>query len=209
MGYTLLSKEFESALRKITMMRYGLILTCHLKESYDEEGKLVAAKPDLNNRCLKIVNSLVDIIAVITQSWNEKGESERWIRTRSTPTITAGSRYKYLDELIPFGFHELENALARAIDKEAENGANVVDSAPIYTGENLDFDAIMAEARQIWTSLVEKATTDDEKANVVRTLSKKAEMVFGHPVKLSEVTEDQVELLNLVLIDFRDVAKKY
>lgn len=207
-GYTLLSKEFESALRKITMMGYGLLLTCHLKESFDEEGKLIAAKPDLNNRCLKVVNGLVDVIAVITQTWNEKGESERWIRTRSTPAITAGSRYKYLDELIPFGFHEFENALARAIDKEAENGANVVDSAQIYTGEKLDFDAIMAEARQIWTSLVEKASTDEEKTDVVRTLSKKAEMVFGHPVKLSEVTEDQVDLLNLVLIDFRDVASK-
>ncbi len=66
----------------------------------------------------------------------------------------------------------------------------------------------MAEARQIWTSLVEKASTDEEKTDVVRTLSKKAEMVFGHPVKLSEVTEDQVDLLNLVLIDFRDVASK-
>lgn len=67
----------------------------------------------------------------------------------------------------------------------------------------------MAEARQIWTSLVEKASTDEEKTDVVRTLSKKAEMVFGHPVKLSEVTEDQVDLLNLVLIDFRDVASKH
>ena len=60
-GYTQLSKEFEGALRKITMLSYGLIMTCHLKESYDEEGKLIGAKPDLNNRCLKIVNGIVDI----------------------------------------------------------------------------------------------------------------------------------------------------
>lgn len=33
-------------------------MTCHLKETYNEEGHLISAKPDLNNRCLKIVNGL-------------------------------------------------------------------------------------------------------------------------------------------------------
>ena len=58
LGYAALSKEFDSALRKITMMGYGLIMTCHLKESTDDDGKVVGYKPDLNNRCLKIVNGL-------------------------------------------------------------------------------------------------------------------------------------------------------
>ena len=57
-AYSQLSKEFENGLRKITMMGYGLILTCHLKETYDEEGHFIGGKPDLNNRCLKIVNGL-------------------------------------------------------------------------------------------------------------------------------------------------------
>ena len=91
-GYAALSKEFDNALRKITMMGYGLIMTCHLKESSDENGEITGYKPDLNNRCLKIVNGLVDIIGVITQTWDEQGESHRWIQTRTTPTIVAGSR---------------------------------------------------------------------------------------------------------------------
>lgn len=57
-GYAQLAKEFETSLRKITMLGYGLIMTCHLKESVDDEGHLIAAKPDLNNRCLKVVNGL-------------------------------------------------------------------------------------------------------------------------------------------------------
>lgn len=204
-GYTQLSKEFEGALRKITMLSYGLIMTCHLKESYDEEGKLIGAKPDLNNRCLKIVNGIVDIIGVITQTWNEKGESERWVQTRSTPTITAGSRYKFLSPKIPFGFHEFETALAKAIDMEEQNGARVVDNAPIITNEKHDFNATMSEAREIWTSLVNNAQTDEDKADVVRVMSKKVEMIFGRKMKLSEVTEDQVDLLYLALLDLRDL----
>ena len=200
-GYAALSKEFDSALRKITMMGYGLIMTCHLKESSDENGEVTGYKPDLNNRCLKIVNGLVDIIGVITQTWDEQGESHRWIQTRSTPTIVAGSRYKYLAPRIPFGYNEFLEALGQAIDKEQENGAVVTDTAPIDTFEKLDYKAIRAEASELWTTLVEK---DPENAPIIL---KKVEIIFGRPMKLSEITEDQVDLFNLVVLDMRDMLK--
>lgn len=40
------------------MMRYGLIMTTHLKEVLNDNGEIVGYRPDLNNRCLKIVNGL-------------------------------------------------------------------------------------------------------------------------------------------------------
>lgn len=187
------------------MNGYGLIMTTHLKQEIDEEGHITKARPDLNNRCLKIVNGLVDAICVITQTWNEKGESERWIRTRATPTIEAGSRFRFLDPLIPFGFNQLEDAFTRAIEKEEQLGAQVVENTPIVTEEKLDFNALMSEAREIWTSKVNGASTDEEKEAVVRVMSKKVELVFGRKIKLSEVTEDQVDLLNLVLLDLRNM----
>ena len=200
-GYSALSKEFDNALRKITMMGYGLIMTCHLKESTDENGEITGYKPDLNNRCLKIVNGLVDIIGVITQTWDEHGESHRWIQTRSTPTIVAGSRYKYLAPRIPFGYNEFLEALGQAIDREQENGAVVTDTAPIDTFEKLDYKAIRTEASELWTVLVER---DPENAPIIL---KKVEMIFGRPMKLSEITEDQVDLFNLVVLDMRDMLK--
>lgn len=202
-GYAALSKEFDSSLRKITMMGYGLIMTCHLKESSDENGEIIGYKPDLNNRCLKIVNGLVDIIGVITQTWDEQGESHRWIQTRSTPTIVAGSRYKYLAPRIPFGYNEFLEALSQAIDKEQENGAVVTDTAPVDTFEKLDYKAIRAEASELWTVLVEK---DPENAPIIL---KKVEIIFGRPMKLSEITEDQVDLFNLVVLDMREMLESY
>ena len=136
-GYSALSKEFETSLRKITMLGYGLIMTCHLKENTNSDGDVIGYKPDLNNRCLKIVNGLVDIIGVITQSWNEKGESERWIQTRATPTITAGSRFRYLEPKIRFGYQEFVDALARAIEAEEKHGAVVVETTEKNTEENV------------------------------------------------------------------------
>ena len=200
-GYAALSKEFDNALRKITMMGYGLIMTCHLKESSDENGEITGYKPDLNNRCLKIVNGLVDIIGVITQTWDEHGESHRWIQTRSTPTIVAGSRYKYLAPRIPFGYNEFLEALGQAIDREQENGAVVTDTAPIDAFEKLDYKAIRAEASELWTVLVER---DPDNAPIIL---KKVEMIFGRPMKLSEITEDQVDLFNLAVLDMREMLE--
>ena len=200
-GYAALSKEFDNALRKITMMGYGLIMTCHLKESSDENGEITGYKPDLNNRCLKIVNGLVDIIGVITQTWDEHGESHRWIQTRSTPTIVAGSRYKYLAPRIPFGYNEFLEALGQAIDREQENGAVVTDTAPIDTFEKLDYKAIRAEASELWSVLVER---DPDNAPIIL---KKVEMIFGRPMKLSEITEDQVDLFNLAVLDMREMLE--
>lgn len=200
-GYAALSKEFEHALRKITMLGYGLIMTCHLKESMDNDGNILGYKPDLNNRCLKIVNGLVDIIGVIIQTWDEKGESHRWIQTRSTPTITAGSRYKYLAPRIPFGYKEFLAALNEAIDMEQENGATVTDSAPELFTEKLSYKQIREEAAEIWKVLVER---NPENAAIIL---KKVEMIFGRPMKLSEITEDQVDLFNLVLLDMKEMLE--
>jgi hypothetical protein len=202
-GYPALSKEFEASLRKITMMGYGLIMTCHLKESADADGNVIGYKPDLNNRCLKIVNGLVDIIGVITQTWNDKGESERWIQTRATPTITAGSRFRYLEPKIPFGYKEFVDALAKAIEAEEANGATVVDKIERTSEEKVSFNDLMEEAKALWTKLV--GTGDSASKEVADAILKKVEMIMGHKMKISEFTEDQVDLLLMVVDEMREM----
>ena len=198
-GYSALSKEFETSLRKITMLGYGLIMTCHLKENTNSDGDVIGYKPDLNNRCLKIVNGLVDIIGVITQSWNEKGESERWIQTRATPTITAGSRFRYLEPKIRFGYQEFVDALARAIEAEEQHGAVVVETTEKNTEEKVDFNSLRKEAQELWTELVGK---DEENAVIIL---KKIEIIMGRKMKLSEFTEDQADLMALVVAEMREM----
>ena len=63
----------------------------------------------------------------------------------------------------------------------------------------MDYKAIRAEAYDLWQQLGEK---DPENAPVIL---KKVEMIFGRPMKLSEITEDQVDLFNLVVLDMRDM----
>ena len=151
-------------------------------------------------RAYDIVNQLVDIIGYIDVTWDEQGNSERWLYTRKTPTIMAGSRFPYLAPKIKFGYRELAEAINDAIDKQQkEDGAVVVDKVEAKQKEVLDFKTVRERARELWTALVEK---DADNADIIL---KKIEMVFGRKMKMSEVTEDQVDLLNLVVLDMEDM----
>lgn len=202
-GYAKTKQEFENCLRKITMLGYGLVLISHIetrKEKIDDEHEREILAPSMPKRCYEVVNQIVDIIGYIATEWDDEGNSQRWLYTRQTPTIMAGSRFKYLAPKIKLGYDELVEAINTAIDKQRElDGATVVDKTETKTEEKLNFDTIRQEAEVLWGNLVGK-----DPANADRIL-KKVEMIFGRKVKLSEITEDQVDLFNLVLIDMKEM----
>ena len=114
----------------------------------------------------------------------------------------AGSRFKYLSPKIKFGYQELVDAIADAIEKsEKLDGAVVVDSEELVAAENeiLSYDAVRAEALELWTRLI--AQNEENAARIL----KKVEMIFGRQMKLSEITEDQVDLYNLVVLEMREM----
>ena len=206
-GYTACKKEFENCLRKITQLGYGLVIIAHVDKRIEktvDDTEIEILGPAIPKRAYDIVNQLVDIIGYIDITWDEDGNSERWLYTRKTPTVMAGSRFKYLSPKIKFGYDELVAAISDAIEKaERLDGAKVVDKVePAPIKEEMSFKAIREEASQLWTKLVEK-----DKENVAIIL-KKVEMVFGRPLKLSEITEDQADLFYLVLLDMRDLVKE-
>lgn len=206
-GYTQLTQEFEAFLRRITMLGYGLILITHVdvrRETIDN-NEIEYFSPSLNKRCYPICNRIVDIIGYIGLEWTEDGVGERWLYTRKTPTIMAGSRFKHLAPKIKFGYDELVNAVADAIEKsERLDGATVVDTMVQKSEEKLDYDALRSEAFAIWQKLVGEGDAANEE--MARRIQKRVEMIFGRPMKISEITEDQVDLLQLVVLDMRDLA---
>ena len=208
-GYTACKKEFENSLRKITQLGYGLVIIAHVErriEKRADDSEVEILGPAIPKRAYEIVNQLVDIIGYIDITWDEEGNSERWLYTRKTPTIMAGSRFKYLEPKIKFGYNELVNAISDAIDKaEKLDGATVVDKSERIIEEALDYNAIRAEASALWKQLVGEG--ENANAEMAKTILKKVEMIFGRTMKLSEITEDQVDLFNLVVIEMRDLAK--
>lgn len=207
-GYASCKKEFESALRKITMLGFGICCICHSevkKEAGPNDTIVEVVSPAMPSRAADVVNRLVDIIAYIDVSYDENGQAVRRFITRRTPTIMAGSRLPYLDAVIPFSYESLVEAIGRAIDRQQEiDGAKVVDTATAQVESKLDYNALMAEASALWKQIV--VIDGEVNEDAARRVQKRVEMIFGRVVKISEITEDQVDLLNLVVMDMRDLV---
>jgi hypothetical protein len=208
-AYASCKKEFESALRKITMLGFGICCICHSevkKESGPDETIIETVAPAMPSRAADVVNRLVDIIAYIDVSYDESGKAIRNFVTRRTPTIMAGSRLPYLDAVIPFSYDSLVDAIGRAIAKQEEmDGAQVVDTTEFLAEDKLDYATLRSEAEGLWKTLV--ATEDGMNEDMARRIAKRVEMIFGRPMKISEITEDQTDLLNLVVIEMRELAQ--
>lgn len=208
-GYASCKKEFESALRKITMAGYGICCICHSevkKETGPNDTVIEVVSPAMPSRAADVVNRLVDIIAYIDVSYDDNGNAIRNFITRRTPTVMAGSRLPYLDPVIPFSYDGLVEAIGKAIDRQQQiDGAQVVDTKVAHVEEKLDYNAIRNEAMALWTRLV-SSDNDDANEEMARRIQKRVEMIFGRQIKLSEITEDQVDLFNLVVMDMRDLA---
>jgi len=207
-GYTACKKEFETSIRRITQLGYGVVLIAHSAsrvEKTADGSDVEIISPDLPKRAAEVCNGIVDIIGYIGNEW-VNGERKRWLYTRETPTLFAGSRFKYMPDKIPFGYQQLVDAIADAIEMaEEKDGATVVDSIKVKSEERLDFNTVLDHARELWTKLV--GTGDNAKPDVANTILKKIEITMGRRMKLSEFTEDQVDLLQLVVIDMEDMLK--
>lgn len=203
-GFGMVKQEMEETLRKISMLGLGIILIAHSArrvEKQSDDTEIEFFSPDLDKRCYTIVNQLVDIIAYIDIVWDNEGNSKRWLYTRRTPTVMAGSRWKYLDPKIPFGYNELVDAIGRAIERqEKEDGAVVTDERKPLIDDERTFEEVEAEARDLWAKAVSK---DEKNADKIMDI---VEKVFGQRLKLSNITPAQKDLYEVVVAEMRDLV---
>lgn len=205
-GWTQYKKEFENAFRELTYLGYGIVFLAHSKskatEFIDAEGEIISSVfPDLPKTGMNIVNRLVDVISYLAVEFDEYGTSSRYLYTRQTPYIFAGSRYKYLQEKILFGYDELVEAIAVAIEKTVtEDGAEAKDHTELLPIKRKTFEEVKEEAKQLWMELT--ANNNEKKAQLILGIIKKH---LGKDSKLSEFTESQQETLEVIINDMREL----
>lgn len=70
--------------------------------------------------------------------------------------------------------------------------------------DKLVFADVRARAQELWSKIV--GVGDNANPEAAKAVLKKIEMTMGHKMKLSEFTEDQVELLALVVSEMEDMV---
>ena len=210
-GWNMLKNEFSEFWREITLLGFGILFIAHSKEKptemRNEDGEAITAVcPDLQNQCYTIINSIVDIIGYLQVQMNPDGSSERFLYTRSTPTVFAGSRYQYLAPKIKFGYQELVDAIGDAIDKAVElDGAQVTDHTEVIQIKDRPFDEVMADAKKLWSAYLESASTDEEKDQHLNLMKDIIKRIFGNEsFKLSQAVPSQSNLVELFCDELRE-----
>lgn len=206
-GYKLVRDEFDTSLRSIPMMGYGLVMISHaqvMTVTSEDGTEYSRTVPTLAKQPRGIVLSMADIIGY-AKSIERDGESRTVLFLRGTPQFEAGSRFKHTPPAIRFDYDALVKAIADAIEKEEEDkGADAV----VEKGENLyaeteqiSFAEMKAEIKDLTTKLIEVKGADEAK-QIMKNL---VEAHLGKNKTLKDVTESQVEQLSLVAYDLKQM----
>lgn len=221
-GYTLAGKEFDEALRSIVQMNYGLVLISHAtdKTFTDEAGKEYnQIVPTLGTRPRNIVSRMCDIIAYSRAVQNAEGITSTKLFMRGTPRYVAGSRFKYTPDYIDFTYNDLVKAIGDAIDKQMkeEGKAFFTDSANnlyIDTSKDLDFDELMKDFTNIIANIPGSSDIKMETEDGIKfrdywqpRITQIIEQYLGKGKKMKDVTRDQVEAIDLIVTDLKELVK--
>ena len=131
-GYGMVEKEFDTALRRILQLEYGLVLISHSTERTEKNEKgeeYSKIEPTLEKRARKICERTCDIIGLSRSVIDSDGHNKTKLFCRGTQRFTAGSRFKYMPEVIDFTYDNLVNAIGEAIEKESHDSGGLVTDA--------------------------------------------------------------------------------
>jgi hypothetical protein len=215
-GYGMVEKEFDTALRSIVQMDYGLVIISHEtdKTFTDEAGnqynKIV---PTLDKRANNICARMCDIVGYSRAVTDKDGNLSTKLFMRGTPRYEAGSRFKYTPDFIDFSYENLVNAIATAIDKQAEeDGAQYFTdtrkNAYEDTTKDLNFDELMKGCNDLIKEMIGNNSDEVFKEFYQPRIVQITDRYLGRGQKMSQCSREQVEALSLIYDDLLLLSKE-
>ena len=222
-GYTLVGKEFDECLRSIVKMNYGLVLISHSvdKTFTDESGKEYnQIVPTLSAKPRNIVSRMADIIGYARSVQDANGNVSTKLFMRGTPRYVAGSRFKYTPDYIDFTYDELVKAIGNAVDKQMEE-----DGKEYFTDSNenihastasieLDFDDLMGQFTNIIANIPGSSDPSGDTEDGIKfreywqpRICQIIEKYLGKGKKIKDASRDQVEAIDLIVADLKELVK--
>lgn len=206
-GYTMAQDEFDTCIRKILQLNYGLVLISHSTEKTftNEKGQEVSKiVPTLDKRARLVCERTCDIIGYSRAIDTDDG-NKTILFMRGTPRFVAGSRFRFTPDFIEFSYDNLVNAIAEAIDKEAaaSNGTLVTDEKTqvVSQEETYDFEALMKEFQDLVGILMQK-----DQGNAIK-ITQIVDKHLGKGKKVGDCTAEQAAIIDLIVHDIKALNK--
>lgn len=208
-GFTKVAKEFDSKMRQIVQLGYGLVLISHEQdkvfttEAGEEYNKIVMTLPV---KARLVTSRLCDIIGYM-RNIEEDGQNKTYLFLRGTQRFEAGSRFKYIPERIELSYSNLVKAIGEAIDEEAKHSGEdfITDQRENLYLDNAvngpDFDELMMDFGQTVSALIEK-----NEAHYAPRITEIVDRHLGKGKKVSACTRDQVMLVDIILSEIKSLA---
>lgn len=221
-GYGLVEKEFDECLRQIVQLGYGLVVISHetdktfKNENGTDFNKIV---PTLDKRANNVLARMCDIIGYTRSVADEAGNEKVVMFMRGTSRFEAGSRFKYTPDYIDLSYDNLVKAIGDALDQQmAEDGAELFtetrENVHIDTTSTLDFDELMKEFSDIIANIPGSTDIQGETEEGIKfrdywqpRITQTIEKYLGKGKKMKDCTRDQVEAMDLIVTELKDLIK--
>ena len=203
-GYTQLDNLIRDQLLEWTRLGYSLFFISHSTNKEEEIELADGTKetieryvPTLNKRCFNLVNKFVDNIFFGNILLDENRKEQRTLFTRETIYYKAGSRFRFLPDRLPLDVDAVNKAIEEALLKEDDSEIEVEDIPMVL--EERAFDEVKEEVTEL---VMNKFYPNDLMDEVNKIVEKSA----GIGVKVNDMVESQVDLLEEILIKLQDRA---
>lgn len=205
-GWILFKEEFNEVFRGLTQLDYAIVWLGHEKEVTigEEPNQSIYIRPNLTSSIRTLIEGMADITGYAHQ---KKGSPMSVLTLRSRDdSVSCGSRFKYLPDEIEMSYANLAAALTEAIDKEAQEHDNkyVTNEKALATGPDreIDFDALYNEIQDLLGKLLEQNQSNAPKMTYI------IEKYLGKGKKVTECTRNQIEQMELIAMEFREMLNK-
>jgi AAA domain len=190
-------KEIESEGYQLAFISHSAIKTEKLPGSEEEYSKYI---PSVPSRGLEIATKMVDNILFAYLAVNpETKQEQRVLYTRETLNFQAGTRFKNIPGALPMSAQAFKDAMTKAIESLGPENLKTEREVLAVETEELDFEEMMKEAKQIAVEL--------HKAGRMNEVTVIVEKYLGQGKLLRDATAVQVETVAVVLDELRDLVK--
>ena len=210
--YQLYEKEYFRQINLLVSAGYTVVFIAH--EQMNTQTGFISPKGD--KRCINPIIDKCDYVVYLKSNGvdNNNNVIKSSAYLASTKEFFARARIEYTPTYLKeFTAESLTKAIQTGIDKKKElENAQIVsfsEQQALNTTEALDFDKLINEFNTFVTKVLDSESEDKKKEAISKRIQRIVESYLGPNKKVNQCSENQVEIVKLIIDDLKDEFEEF